>query len=497
MKKDGVNYIKDLLKKKESATLEYKASFDKNEAGKIICSFLNKEGGQLVLGIKENQKVIGIINAEKLASEIQNFLVSEIVPEPAVSVDVQNIEKKKLLVISVWKGTNQPYIFKGGVYYRIGKSTIQADSKQLSTLIHKETAHYQRWESKSAIAIEEEDIDMNEVLECIKEINSAGREQNLPDNPLQFLSKYGLYKNGDFTNAAVVLFGKNPVRYFPQLRVRLSVFKTDKTGEELLYDKIFDGNLFKSIQQITDFFDLAYGITSSFRNTDWQRTDKLNFPRLAIREAILNAFIHRDYSSFSSKIAINVYPDKLQISSYGSLPKGISIKSLSEDHLSVPVNPTIAHIFFLRNWIELIGIGTVRMISQCKDLGFKEPVWNQRDNTVNVVFPDVKVPFNYSEGISEGISEGLNILIDKAIDEGISKGISKGIKDVYLKLIEILIKKDSLNVSQIAEEIDKPAKTIERYVSFLKGIGAIEFEGSKKAGGYRVTDVLLKSNKEK
>jgi len=158
--------------------------------------------------------VIGIKDAEKVASEIQNFLTAEIVPEPVVSVDVQTVEKKNLLIISVWQGTNQPYIFNGGVYYRIGSSTVQADSKQLASLIHKEYERNQRWETKSAIEVEVEDIDLNEVLECIKEANMAGREKNLPDNPLQFLSKYGLYKNGDFTNAAVVLFGKNPVKFF-------------------------------------------------------------------------------------------------------------------------------------------------------------------------------------------------------------------------------------------------------------------------------------------
>jgi len=178
------------------------------------------------------------------------------------------------------------------------------------------------------------------------------------------------------------------------------------------------------------------------------------------------------------------------------LPKGISIKSLSEDHLSVPVNPTIAQIFFLRNWIELIGIGTVKMIDQCKKLGFKIPVWNQKDNTVNVVFPDVKVPFNYGEGITEGITEGLNNLIVKAIDEGITEGITEGLINTYLAVIEVLIKNGSLKVTQLANEIGKSAKTVERYVAFLKEIGAIEYEGSKKAGGYRVTDSLLKRNME-
>ena len=136
------------------------------------------------------------------------------------------------------------------------------------------------------------------------------------------------------------------------------------------------------------------------------------------------------------------------------------------------------------------------MIVLCKELGFKEPVWEVNDNTVKVTFPDVVVPFNYNEGISEGISEGLNDLIGRAIVEGISEGISEGLNSTYIAVIEVLIKKGSLKVTQLAHEIGKSAKTVERYVAFLKEIGAIEYEGSKKAGGYKVSDILLKRNND-
>ncbi len=490
MKTGDVNYIQDLLRKKESATLEFMAHFDKIACAKVICSFLNRDGGQLVIGVEASKKITGVQHAEKLAVEFQNFLISEIVPEPAISVDIQKAGNNKLLVVSVWKGPNQPYIFNGGVYYRVGFSTVQANSKQLAELIHKETNRNQRWETKSAIEVEVEDIDLNEVLDCIKESNKSGRELSLPDDPLQFLNKYGLYKNGDFTNAAVVLFGKNPVNFFPQVRVRLSVFKTDKTGETLLYDKVFDHNLFKSIRQITDFFDLAYGVSSAFQSTKWTRTDKLSFPRLAIREAILNAFVHRDYSSFSSSIAINIYPDKLQVNSYGSLPKGISVKSLSEDHLSIPVNPDIAHIFFLRGWIEKIGMGTVKMITHCKDLGFKLPLWKVKDNTVSVTFPDVIVPFKFDEGITEGITGGINKLIEEGITEGVIEGITEAVKGSMIQIVALILTEKSIRVSEIAKKLNKSYKTLERHISMLKQLGAIEYIGSKRTGGYEVTEKI-------
>lgn len=486
----------DLLNREESSTLEYKAVYSEKETAKVICSFLNRDGGHLIIGVEGGQKVSGVKNAKKLVEEIQTYLFKEIIPEPIISIDIQTVDNKELLVVAARQGTNQPYIFDGAVYYRVGSATVKANSQQLSLLIHKEAERNKRWEVKSAIVVEVDDIDLNEVNACIADARKSGRELNLPDNPLQFLSKYGLYTNGDFANAAVVLFGKDPVHIFPQVRVRLSAFKTDKAGYKLLYDRIFEKNLFQSIAQITDFFDLAYGISSSFDQDNWQRTDKHSFPRLAIREAILNAFVHRDYSSFSSSIAINIYPDKLEICSYGSFPKGISIKSLSEDHMSIPVNPTIAHIFFLRNWIEKIGIGTVKMIAQCNDLGFKPPVWKYRDNTVTVTFPDVIVPFNYNEGISEGISEGIDGLIAKAKSEGVSEGVSKGITDnvkaSLIDIVNLIVKEKSIRASEIADRLEKPYKTIERHIKILRDIGAIGFVGSNRAGGYVVSKDLIK-----
>lgn len=240
---------------------------------------------------------------------------------------------------------------------------------------------------------------------------------------------------------------------------------------------------------------MAYGVSSSFKSTDWKRNDKLGFPRLATREAILNAIIHRDYSSYSSSVAINIYPDKLQITSYGKLPKGITVKSLSEDHLSVPVNPDIAHIFFLRKWIEKIGISTVKMIAQCKEQGFEVPVWRTTGNAVTVTFPGISVPFDYNEGISEGISEGLNSLIadyyNGGINEGTSKGITDSLKESMLEIINLLIKNKSLRASEIAERLNKPYKTIERHLKILKDINAITYKGSKRAGGYEVTNKLF------
>lgn len=107
------------------------------------------------------------------------------------------------------------------------------------------------------------------------------------------------------------------------------------------------------------------------------------------------------------------------------------------------------------------------MISQCKDLGFKVPVWNQKDNTVQVTFPDVKVPFNYNEGITATL------------------------KDSLTEIAILIAKENAIKASEIALKLNKSYKTIERQISTLREIGAIEHEGSKKAGGYTLTKKLL------
>ena len=492
MKKDHSLHIDSILNKPASLTLAFKAEDDKDQVGQVICSFLNGKGGQLVLGIGDNQQVTGIAQAETKAHELLNYLEQEIIPEPAISVEVAPYQGQQLILVNVWKGTKQPYIFKGGIYFRAGSTTVKSSSKQLADIIHSRPESNTRWEVKSAIEVREQDIDLNEVLDCIKDASGSGRGENIASDPLQFLNKYGLYKNGDFTNAAVLLFGKNPVQYFPQVRVRLAVFKTDKAGERMIYDKHIEQNLFQTVRQVTDFFDLAYGISSSFKSNDWKRNDVPGFPRLAVREAVLNAIIHRDYSSHSSSIAIHIYPKKLVISSYGKFPKGVTIKSLSEDHLSVPVNPDIAHIFFLRRWIEKIGRGTLKMIAQCQEMGFSIPIWSKQGNSVSVTFPNISIPFNYSEGISEGISEGLMQLIQAESCEGLSEGATGGISDnlkkALLDIIELLVKNDALRASEISDKLNRPYKTIERHIKRLRALKAIVFRGSKKTGGYRLTD---------
>lgn len=210
-----------------------------------------------------------------------------------------------------------------------------------------------------------------------------------------FLKYYGLYQNGYLTNAAIILFAKNPAKYCPQSRVRLTVFKDNKTGKEYYYDKIFEGNIFKIVEEITQFFEVNIGISSQFNQNNWKRKDT-TFPKIALREGLLNALIHRDYSNVSGSVNIEFYPDRLEIINYGNLPHELKLSDLKKNHLSLPRNPDIAHISFIRNWIEKIGRGTLKIIEDCKEKELPTPKWETGNGFTKIIFPQITLVGKYS-----------------------------------------------------------------------------------------------------
>ena len=158
--------IKDLLKQEESGQLEFKEVVHKDSIGKTICGFLNNKGGQLLIGINDNKEVIGIKNAGKKQIEIEQYLIKELVPEVPVMVSVENIGNKQLLLIKVWEGSNQPYIFNGGIYFRKDDKTLRASSNEISELLNKRHVTEIQWERQCRTH-----CPAGDVSRCVRSVN--------------------------------------------------------------------------------------------------------------------------------------------------------------------------------------------------------------------------------------------------------------------------------------------------------------------------------------
>ncbi|MDP2889403.1 MAG: putative DNA binding domain-containing protein, partial [Bacteroidota bacterium] len=376
--------IKSLLEQEGNEQLEFREVVNKDAIGKTICAFLNNNGGQLLIGVSADKKVLGVEMANKIQSELENYLNKEILPETPIMVSVEKYEDKQVVLVKVWAGSRQPYIFDGSIYFRRAASTVKANSNEISELIHKRQQTEIHWERQSAMGVELEDLDSDEIQQTIKEAINTNRVNELKSNPLDFLTHFGLFQNGQFTNAAIVLFAKNPARYIPQARVRIAFLEKGKTADEFVDDQLLEGNLFKNIVSIQNFLERHLNTSRKFDDKNWKRTDDYVVPMSALREGVLNALVHRSYFQSFDSVSIIIYSDRIEIANSGKSP--LMAAELRKNHLSMPVNPDIAHMVFLRGYIEKIGRGTLKIIEACKEAGLKAPVWNTTENSVKLTF---------------------------------------------------------------------------------------------------------------
>jgi len=193
---------------------------------------------------------------------------------------------------------------------------------------------------------------------------------------------------------------------------------------------------------------------------------------MAIREGLLNAMVHRDYNSVNGFLQISIFSDRTEISNYGGLPVGITIKDLKKEHSSILRNPDIAQICFVRKYIEMLGSGTLRMISDCKKNSFRVPVWQDKDNVTTVTFPDLSIKTKATKGVNEGVNE--------VYFKAESKGVNEELNATY----SVLEKKPGLRTPAIASVLGVSLSTAERYIKKLKDAKHIKFVGVPKTGGY-------------
>lgn len=460
--------IENLLQQKKGVRLEFKAQPNIDTIAKSITSFINTQGGDLVVGIDDNKKVLGVEHAEQQSTTIQNALVDLIKPTAPISVQVITYKQKEVLLISVWEGARKPYQYKGIIYNRIGQSTRTTSPDMLTNLISQRKKADFHWERMPVLGAELTDLDTAEIKQTInlyKEYKKDAKIEDVED----FLIQVGLLQNGNITNACMVLFGKNPIRFIPQSRIRLTLHPSKTSGNQFIDDKLVEGNVFKNITTIFEYLDIVYGKNLTVKGL--LRTDKPNYPVLALREGILNAVVHRDYNSVKGFLQISIYADRTEISNYGALPDGITVADLKVEHNSILRNPDIAQMCFYRKYIEMLGTGTQRMIRDCKENKFKVPLWKQNENTTTVTFPDV-AHNRKSVGIIKGITEG----------------ITADVKDKITRILLVLYKEGGVRTADIEKLIDIPAKSLERYIKQLREAGIIEYKGAKRTGGYYLTN---------
>ena len=382
--------IQDMLSLGEGQRIEFKSSIKNVDIlGRIVCGFLNTTGGYLICGIQEPGRIVGLNLSEDIVAELASKMHEGISPRSMVSIQAHVLEGKSVLVIEVPAGKDVPYAFRDVIYLRVGDSNQRADAATIRDIVMRRQIEPERWERRFSFADLEADVDVKEIQSAVADAQKVRRAYfRDAAEPLMVLEDFAVAKYGRLTNGGDVLFARNPAVRLPQIRIRAMRYNSDKAGDKFSDMKSFEGPLHSIFEEAYTFIVRNTPSVSRFIKGNPKRQDSPLYPEEAVREALINALAHRDYSAASGGVSIHVFPRSLEIWNSGPLPDGVTEENLPKGHISVLRNPDIAHALYLRGLMEKAGRGSVLMVQQCDAAGLPRPFWKSDPKLgVTVTFP--------------------------------------------------------------------------------------------------------------
>ena len=415
----------------ESETVELKQELTKNIKKEIV-AFANSKGGTIYIEINDNGEILGLndikSDIESLSGMIREGIIGNLTTY--TNIETRKIDKKDIIELHITSAPKKPYYLadKGlkssGVYIRHGSSTIQATDEIIRKMLIE----------SSEKSFEEEISNVQKLtFDYAKEIF---KKRNIEFSNEKFKSLKMITDN-KFNNLALLLSDQNPYT------VKCAVF--DGTNKTIFKDrKELFGSCLKIVEDAFYYMNLSNHISSIFNGL--QRIDKKDYPDFSIREALLNAIIHRDYH-FNGSILLSIFDDRIEINSTGGLISTLSLNDVYNG-VSESRNPNLAEIFHRLNYVENYGTGIGRMINEYQGSKLK-PIIELSENVFKITLPNLnyiesnKTEFNdmtQEEIITNYIKEKAKITrleIEKLLDIGNTRS-----KQIIKKLLEdnILVK---------------------------------------------------------
>ncbi|MBC8389431.1 MAG: putative DNA binding domain-containing protein [Actinobacteria bacterium] len=359
--------------KAESQTTEFKPSW-RDENLKVICAFANTDGGKLVIGVDDNNNPIGVKNSKKLLEDLPNKILDILGIIPKIKLGKQ--KSKDIISVEV-EHSYVPISYHGKFYIRSG-TTQELKGRELTRFLISKSG--KRWDEYVEERATIKDINF-ETIDRFKQM-SVKRLPLIKDenDHVKILQKLNLLGNGKLKRAGILLFGKNPKRFWTSAYIKVGKFLTNT---DIVSSDDVEGNLFEQVEKTIELLRTKY-LISKIRFEGIYRKEELEYPEEALREAIINAVIHRDY--IGAHTQLKVYTDKIILWNDGSLPNEIKIEDLKKDHHSKPRNELLADVFFKAGLIEAWGRGTIKITDECKDAGLPEPEFKEEFGGFAVYF---------------------------------------------------------------------------------------------------------------
>ncbi|WP_319590179.1 ATP-binding protein [uncultured Draconibacterium sp.] len=486
----------------EQQNIEYKQSWH-NDYLKWICGFANAFGGIIYIGKDDNGKVVHLSDYKRLMETIPQKVRNDM--GIVCDVNLLDEEGSKCIEIRV-NSYSVPVSLRGRYYYRSGSVKTELTGVELNEFLLKKAG--KTWDDVVEEGATVDDIDEKSLQAFIDASREKGR---MPDttglSTYQILDKLRLTEAGKLKRAAIILFGTDPNRFYPNIQVKIGRFGKDST--DLKFQEVIEGNLVQMLDAVQQQLSYKF-LTRPVEFTGMQRIEREQYPVAALREMLLNAMVHRTYMGAS--VQMRVFDNRLSIWNEGMLPIGLSLVDLKVEHNSRPRNPKIADACFLAGYIDTWGRGTLKIINSCKEAGLPEPEIKEMNGGIKVtVFNNLKTEISekphldfgtISDRLERSTEENLEFLrnIYNDFTENINKDF--GITSDKLRIsfgitsdkkitnpfyaFQLLVLYPDITAEQIGSILGVSSRSAETYIKQSREENLIERIGGKKEGYWKI-----------
>ncbi len=378
----------------EDQMVDWKEKWN-DEFLKWICGFANAQGGRLEIGRDNGGNVTGLSNPQKLLEDVPNKIKSTMGIIPDVNLKYEN--DLPYIVIEVMPYPN-PISYHGKYYFRSGSVMHEMTGVALDEFIMRK--YGRTWDSVPVPHVKAADLDIVSFREFRKKALARGRlsKEDMDITDEQLLETLKLMADGGYLKrAAILTFHEDPEKWVTGAYVKIGYFKSDS---DLVFQDEIHGSLITMPDKVVDIlFDKYFKGIISYKGI--QRVETYPVNKDALREAVLNAIVHKDYAT-GTPIQIRVYDDKVTIFNTGALPMNWTVQDLMTFHSSIPHNPDIANAFFKSGMTEAWGRGIEKIIESNVNAGKPKPEFETLGNGLRVTFINDSGDLN---GTSEQVGE--------------------------------------------------------------------------------------------
>jgi len=446
----------------ETQHIEFKSTW-RDEYLKWVCGFANAEGGVLCIGKDDAGNVVGAADAERLLVEIPNKVRD--VLGIMVDVNLHHTDGGDFLEIVVG-AHSYPVNYKGQYHYRSGSTKQELKGVALDNFLLRKRGL--RWDGVPVPRVTVSDLKADTFDYFRKRALKSQRieEESLSDPNGLLLDKLRLTENGMLKRAALLLFHPDPEQFVTGAFIKIGHFLSD---DDLRFQDEVHGNLFEQVEKTMDLLFTKY-LKAEISYEGLTRVERFDYPKEVIREALLNAVAHKDYSG-GIPIQIKVYPDRLIFWNIGQMPDNWTMEQLMGEHPSLPYNPDIANAFFRSGHIESWGRGLSKMARGCMNAGLQAPTYAYGMGGFKVEFFNGKQIADKAENLTE--TAELNSFLTR---------IRETMGETAEMVVACMAKNPDVTTGEIALSISKGKTIVNNTIRALKDNDLIDRVGSRKSG---------------